>query len=103
MSAYLRVSPEELKVKGNEMYGLAQRLNANCNQIYDKVEMLQASWKGEAFEAFRVRIYGFKSDLDSLRNLLEKYGEFLEVTHANYLNAEARIIEAARDNLVSSV
>lgn len=103
MSDYIKVSPEELKAKGSEMYGLASRLQTCCDQIYERVDSLSGTWKGEAFEAFRTRIYGFKNDLDSLKALLDKYGEFLEVTHANYLNNEAKIIESARDTLSSGV
>lgn len=99
----IMVSPEELNTKGMEFHELASRFQRNTAQIYEKVESLRSQWSGEGYEAFYVRIRGFENDLESLRILMDKYGEFLEVTHANYLNAEANIIEQVRDKLSGTV
>lgn len=99
----IKVTPEELNTKAQEFFGLAERLQRNYQDIYEKVEALRGQWNGEGFDAFYTRIQGFKNDLESLKLLLEKYSEYLETEHANYLNAEAQIIESARDKLTSGV
>ncbi len=101
--ALIKVTPEELKAKGDAFNDLASRMQRNTSSIFEKVESLKAMWKGEAYDAFYTRIKGFEGDLQSLKLLMDKYGEYLDVEHANYLNAEAKIIEAARDKLSSAL
>lgn len=101
MSGSLLVSPQELQAASERVRESTARYKASYDRIYAAVDSLATHWSGEANQAFVAQIRGFENDLDNMRKLLDKYGEFLFVSGNNYQNAENIIITNAGTELSS--
>jgi len=78
--AGIKANPEELRVAGRNLVSDADNYLAEVKGMYGVVDNLRNSWKGTDNQQFCQTLYGYKSNIEALGQVIGNYGIFLQET-----------------------
>ncbi len=89
MSNNIRIEDISQLIKdGSSMMEYAALFKKEYNNIYDTVDALMESWKGQSSEKYLNNINSFKADLETFIKLLDGYGELYKGVGEGYAKLE---------------
>lgn len=97
MAKTIRVTPESLNQMANNVTNWTIQYRGIYDAIYNQIEVMTRTWSGEANQAYTAQINGFRDDFEALRDLLQRYSEFIQNTANQYSTTEQAIADAAKN------
>lgn len=91
----LKVSPDVLKVKAQQISGQVQKLQDHWQRIYDLVKNSKSYWEGEASDYHRRYLKENDDDAKKLLKRLAEHPEDLEKMAGVYEKAEEQAMQVA--------
>ena len=82
----IKVTPQELKSAAKKISTLATTYETNYKSLYTAVNDMASSWTGKDNIAFTNQIKGFEDDFKKMKQLMDKYAEYLQKTGDTYQN-----------------
>lgn len=95
MAEKIYVTPEELRGSAKKVQDNIDEYEKLYNKLYQEIEGMTNSWKGQANNKLVERIEGFKPEFDNLRNVLKSYVNTLLKAADIYDSTEEAIKNAA--------
>jgi WXG100 family type VII secretion target len=94
-SLTINVTPEELENSATVVEGKIGEYNQAYNKLYQEVETMGATWKGEANQRYVEQINGFKDDFQRLEQILREYVKVINDAAKKYRTAENKLRDDA--------
>lgn len=82
---------EGLIKDGGSMIEYAATFRKNFNTIYDTVDALMETWKGQSGERYLNNVNSFKQDLDDFIKKLDGFGQLYELVGKAYDELEQKM------------
>lgn len=96
MGNRIKVEPDKLKSAAQKMDELITNYRATYKSLFDEVDTMATSWKGQDNQAFTTQIKGFQNDFDNMAKAMQEYSEFLKISATNYEKTQQEIVDKAR-------
>ena len=91
----IKVSPETLLAKAEELTGAISRLGSDFETVKDGVTKTRAYWNGKAADAHRKAFESRYEEMDEMLRRLKEHPADLEQIAGTYLNVEKEVNELA--------
>ncbi len=88
MEAELRVTPADLRATAGEFQGIHTQLTSQIDQMKDLVRNTNASWEGQAGDAFRNKFNQLEDDMTKMKGMINEHINDLQEMATRYEQAE---------------
>ena len=91
----LKVSPDALRTKAQEISGQIQTIENNWNRIYDLIQNSKSYWQGEASDYHRKYLKDNNEEIKKLLKRLNEHPVDLQKMAGVYIEAENQAVQLA--------
>lgn len=91
----LKVSPDAMRAKAQEITDQASRIENSWNRIHDLIENSKSYWQGDASEYHRKYLKENDEDIKKMLKRLREHPEDLQKMAGIYVKAEAKAAQIA--------
>lgn len=91
----IMVSPQLLEKASEAIGEWADQYAKEYEALFDSVEKMGNSWKGQDNISYTNRVKDFREDFITMKNLMEQYSEYLRKTAQAYANTQQEIANTA--------
>ena len=96
MAKNIKVTPEVLVSTAGVIDNLADDYKKLYEMFYKETSDMASAWQGKDNLAFIDQIAGFKDDFEKMKNLMDRYVEFLKDSAAKYRDTQDAVVAAAK-------
>ena len=96
MAKTIQVTPEQLESTAGKIESLAADYKTQYDQLYSETNAMASTWSGKDNVAFVNQIDGFKDDFAKMKDLMDRYVEFLKDSAAKYRDTQDSVVAAAK-------
>lgn len=97
MEATLLVTPEQLQSTASTFSAKATQVKALHDSMIQKIQGLNASWTGNAAEAYSSKFNALQSSMEIIYNMIQEHVNDLNAIFEQYRSAEERATAAANE------
>ncbi len=91
MADFINVSTQQLTDTAEKIKTLNEKMDADLQNINQKMDSLQATWKSDAATDIRANMNALKPRFEEYKNVVESYRQFLLRTAQSYEQTEGTI------------